>query len=139
MLEPWKRRECSVATSTKPAHWKSSARSCFPMKSAQPSCRSWGTLPPALLSKRSRIGKNSIPIPRSAFTFCILTYLPSGAFVPPTAAPPAVGKKTSDDHEILFQHWFKSVGPRTYAAQLKKAGNGNHYLVLTEGRRDDKT
>jgi hypothetical protein len=41
--------------------------------------------------------------------------------------------------EILFQKYFKSVGPRTYAAQLKKAGNGNHLLVLTEGKRDDKT
>jgi hypothetical protein len=38
---------------------------------------------------------------------------------------------------ILFQSYFKSVGPRTYAAQLKEAGNGNHFLVLTEGKRDD--
>jgi hypothetical protein len=36
---------------------------------------------------------------------------------------------------ILFQAWFKSVGPRTYAAQIKRARNGNHYLVLTEGKR----
>jgi hypothetical protein len=43
------------------------------------------------------------------------------------------------EHQILFQHFFKSVGPRTYAAQVKEAGNGNHYLVLTEGKRDDKT
>src|SRR3954451_12264315 len=41
--------------------------------------------------------------------------------------------------KILFQRYFKSVGPRTYAAQVKKANNGNHYLVLTEGKRDDKT
>jgi hypothetical protein len=41
--------------------------------------------------------------------------------------------------EILFQKFFKSVGPRTYAAQVKKAGNGNHFLVLTEGKRDEKT
>src|ERR1051325_11427330 len=41
--------------------------------------------------------------------------------------------------EILFQRHFKSVGPRTYAAQVKKAGNGNHFLVLTEGKRDEKT
>ena len=47
--------------------------------------------------------------------------------------------KPKADHEILNQNWFKSVGPRTYAAQLKKAGNGNHFLVLTEGRRDEKT
>jgi hypothetical protein len=43
------------------------------------------------------------------------------------------------EHEILFQKYFKSVGPRTYAAQLKRAGNGNHFLVLTEGKRDEKT
>jgi hypothetical protein len=41
--------------------------------------------------------------------------------------------------EILFQKYFKSIGPRTYAAQLKQAGNGNHFLVFTEGKRDDKT
>ena len=43
------------------------------------------------------------------------------------------------EHEILFQTYFKSVGPRTYAAQVKKASNDNHYLVLTEGKRDEKT
>jgi hypothetical protein len=48
-------------------------------------------------------------------------------------------RTTSADHEILFQNYFKSVGPRTYAAQVKKAGNGNHYLVMTEGKRDEKT
>jgi hypothetical protein len=42
-------------------------------------------------------------------------------------------------HEILFQKFFKSVGPRTYAAQVKRAKNGNHYLVLMEGRRDEAT
>lgn len=41
--------------------------------------------------------------------------------------------------EILFQQYFKSVGPRTYAAQVKRAANGNHFLVLTEGKRDEKT
>src|SRR5438477_12148476 len=41
--------------------------------------------------------------------------------------------------KILFQSYFKSVGPRTYAAQLKEAGNGNHFLVLTEGKRDPET
>ena len=40
---------------------------------------------------------------------------------------------------ILFQEFFKSVGPRTYAAQVKRAANGNHFLVLTEGKRDEKT
>ena len=51
----------------------------------------------------------------------------------------ASGKPTTDDHEILFQKFFKSVGPRTYAAQLKRATNGNHYLVLMEGKRDEET
>ena len=39
----------------------------------------------------------------------------------------------------LFQEYFKSVGPRTYAAQVKRAANGNHFLVITEGKRDEKT
>ncbi len=49
------------------------------------------------------------------------------------------GGNSKPDAEILFQKFFKSVGPRTYAAQVKKAGNGNHFLVLTEGKRDEKT
>ncbi|MDB5172912.1 MAG: hypothetical protein JWM97_2392 [Phycisphaerales bacterium] len=55
----------------------------------------------------------------------------------PASAPAASQSKA--EHDILFQTWFKSVGPRTYAAQLKRAANGNHFLVLTEGKRDDKT
>lgn len=39
----------------------------------------------------------------------------------------------------LFQHYFKSIGPRTYAVQIKRAQNQNPYLVITEGKRDDKT
>src|SRR5262249_62132272 len=56
-------------------------------------------------------------------------------------APPAHGHRASAKSEakILFQKYFKSVGPRTYAAQLKEAGNGNHFLVLTEGKRDPET
>jgi hypothetical protein len=54
-----------------------------------------------------------------------------------STAPASADKKA--ESEILFQKYFKSVGPRTYAAQLKKASNGNHFLVLTEGKRDDKT
>jgi hypothetical protein len=50
-----------------------------------------------------------------------------------------VGPGNRPEAEILFQKYFKSVGPRTYAAQLKKAGNGNHFLVFTEGKRDDNT
>ncbi len=51
------------------------------------------------------------------------------------------GKSTGPKPEpkILFQKFFKSVGPRTYVAQVKEAANGNHFLVLTEGKRDDKT
>jgi len=47
--------------------------------------------------------------------------------------------KQKEEPKILFQQFFKSVGPRTYAAQVKQANNGNHFLVLTEGKRDDKT
>jgi len=50
-----------------------------------------------------------------------------------------IGPGAKPEAEILFQKYFKSVGPRTYAAQLKQAGNGNHFLVFTEGKRDDKT
>ena len=61
---------------------------------------------------------------------------------PPRNAP--VGSVVSTvpkaEHEILFQQYFKSVNPqRTYAAQLKRANNGNHFLVLTEGKRDEST
>ena len=49
----------------------------------------------------------------------------------PSTAKPKI------DPKILFQTYFKSVGPRTYAAQVKEAGNGNHFLVLTEGKRDE--
>jgi hypothetical protein len=60
-----------------------------------------------------------------------------GASVPKNQGPQANGPKP--EAEILFQKYFKSVGPRTYATQLKQAGNGNHFLVFTEGKRDDKT
>ena len=65
------------------------------------------------------------------------------------AAPPARyssrnskagAKPPAAEHEILFQKYFKSVNPqRTYASQVKRANNGNHYLIRTEGRRDDAT
>src|SRR4051812_37627762 len=45
----------------------------------------------------------------------------------------------ADEQKILFQKFFKSVGPRTYAAQIKQARNGNYFLVLTEGKRDPET
>jgi hypothetical protein len=58
----------------------------------------------------------------------------------PAAAKPFPQKsRPKPEPKILFQKYFKSVGPRTYAAQLKEAGNGNHFLVLTEGKRDEKT
>jgi hypothetical protein len=56
--------------------------------------------------------------------------------MPATTASDA---RTKKEAKILFQRYFKSVGPRTYAAQVKEAGNGNHFVVLTEGKRDDKT
>ena len=58
---------------------------------------------------------------------------------PAEARSRAETKPPKPDAKILFQTYFKSVGPRTYAAQLKKAGNGNHFLVFTEGKRDAKT
>ncbi len=39
---------------------------------------------------------------------------------------------------ILFQQYFKS-GRRTYAAQVKQTKAGDHFLVLTDGRRDPET
>ena len=57
-----------------------------------------------------------------------------------SAPTPRNGAASSKaEHKILFQKYFKSIGPRTYAAQLKQANNGNHYLVLTEGKRDPAT
>jgi hypothetical protein len=61
----------------------------------------------------------------------------SAVSTPPVTSSPA--KPTVPEHKIMFQKWFKSVGPRTYAAQLKKARNGNHFLVLSEGKRDETT
>ena len=62
--------------------------------------------------------------------------------MPPKSAPrPSNASRPNGDkpeHEILFQQFFKSANPqRTYAAQLKRASNGNHYLVLTEGSSSD--
>ena len=61
---------------------------------------------------------------------------------PRSSAPPARSASVNGarpqkpEHKILFQKYFKSIGPRTYAAQIKEASNKNHYLVLTEGKRD---
>jgi hypothetical protein len=58
---------------------------------------------------------------------------------PIAASRQNAAKAARREPEILFQKFFKSAGPRTYAAQVKRAGNGNHFLVLTEGKRDEKT
>lgn len=63
----------------------------------------------------------------------------SGPGRPPGARAVSNGPASRAEHDILFQKYFKSVGPRTYAAQLKRASNGNHYLVLTEGKRDESS
>jgi hypothetical protein len=57
----------------------------------------------------------------------------------PDPSKKPAGSQPPAEHEILFQQFFKSVGPRTYVAQVKRANNGNHYVVLTEGKRDGKT
>jgi hypothetical protein len=62
----------------------------------------------------------------------------------PRSAAPALAKGASTrapsaekaEPKILFQKYFKSIGPRTYAVQIKEASNGNHFIVLTEGKRD---
>jgi hypothetical protein len=55
---------------------------------------------------------------------------------PVPAARPKSSRGAKDDHKILFQKYFKSIGPRTYAVQIKQSNNGNHYIILTEGKRD---
>jgi hypothetical protein len=59
-----------------------------------------------------------------------------------TGARPGWKSKPAEakpEPKILFQSYFKSIGPRTYAAQVKEAANRNQFLVLTEGKRDPKT
>jgi Protein of unknown function (DUF3276) len=63
-----------------------------------------------------------------------------GGRLGPSSSRGGTGKRPPGPPDpILFQQWFRSVGPRTYAAQIKKARNQNQYLVLTEGKRDGKT
>lgn len=65
---------------------------------------------------------------------------PSGPVAPKSASPSqSIRPAAKPEADILFQTYFKSVGPRTYAAQVKRAGNGNHFLVLTEGKKDPET
>jgi Protein of unknown function (DUF3276) len=47
----------------------------------------------------------------------------------PTAATPPAQKTPP---RVLFRRDFKSVGPRSYGAEVKEASNGNHFLVLSE-------
>lgn len=56
-----------------------------------------------------------------------------------TAAKAAGRPEAKPEAKILFQKFFHSVGPRTYATQVKELGNGNHLLVITEGKRDVET
>lgn len=60
----------------------------------------------------------------------------NGRSAAPAGAAPVDGKP---EQKVLFQKLFKSVGPRTYAAQIKELANGNHLLVLTEAKRDAQT
>jgi hypothetical protein len=55
---------------------------------------------------------------------------------PSAVSAPPNQDKPKPEPKILHQSYFKSVGPRTYASQLKELPNGNHLLVLTEGKRD---
>jgi hypothetical protein len=51
----------------------------------------------------------------------------------------AAASAAAKEPKILFQKHFKSVGPRTYAAQVKENDKGNQFLVLTESKRDPAT
>jgi hypothetical protein len=58
---------------------------------------------------------------------------------PPGAPARPANEKPREEHPVLKQAYFKSVGPRTYAFQIKMATNGNHYVTLIEGRRDKQS
>ena len=51
----------------------------------------------------------------------------------------AQSQRPKKEPRLLFQKQFRSVGPRTYSAQVMEAGNGNQYIVLAEGKPDDQT
>jgi len=70
---------------------------------------------------------------------------PRNAIAPNSGRPPVASRSNSpvrtgarpadaEPDKILFQSYFKSVGPRTYASQIKLLKNDNHMLVLTCGR-----
>ena len=48
----------------------------------------------------------------------------------------AAAAAAAKEPKILFQKHFKSIGPRTYATQVKENDKGNQFLVLTESKRD---
>jgi hypothetical protein len=77
-----------------------------------------------------------MPVKPTSKTNAVLPSRQSSA-VPPVKA--ASSRAAKPDHKILFQKYFKSIGPRTYAVQIKESTNGNHYIVLTEGKRDLST
>jgi hypothetical protein len=60
-------------------------------------------------------------------------------FAPPPAAKSRREPAQKPEPKLLFQRFFKSVGPRHYSAQLKELANGNRVLVLTEEKRDPKS
>lgn len=57
----------------------------------------------------------------------------------PTLNRPQANSAAKPEPKIIFQKFFKSIGSRTYAIQIKEVANGNHLLVLTEGKRDPQT
>ena len=56
-----------------------------------------------------------------------------------SASASAAAAGAAKEPKILFQKHFKSIGTRTYAAQVKENDKGNHFLVLTESKRDPVT
>jgi hypothetical protein len=56
-----------------------------------------------------------------------------------TPKNPTPSKNGDAEDVVLFQKYFKSLGPRAYAAQIKRASNGNHCLVIIESKRDPET
>lgn len=99
---------------------------------ARPAARPGKSFGPSNSSRPSNTINVPKPKPESVPKPGQASRAPNGSKKPAGEQPPA-------EHEILFQQFFKSVGPRTYVAQVKRANNGNHYVVLTEGKRDGKT
>jgi hypothetical protein len=63
----------------------------------------------------------------------------NGAGAASSRQSPSAGAAAAKEPKILFQKYFKSVGTRSYAAHLKENDKGNHFLVLTESKRDPAT